>query len=117
MGLGVIEPRQLAPTVGTKQVGSMVSTVPSSTLDNSATPATKLDESAARMESILFGSLGFVPHLPILQSIFADLDAGADLTFGGFRIYVNRWGTLRLADQVRSPLARPSSAPAPDAGS
>ena len=85
---------QLAPTVGKKQVGSMVSTVPPSTpdnsaistsaLENSATPATNLGDSTAQMESIMFDSLGFVPHLPILQSIFADLDTGADLIFGGF---------------------------------
>ena len=50
----------------------------------------------------MFGSLGFIAHLPILQSIFSDLHTGADLTFGGYRIYVNRWGTLRLTDRARS---------------
>ena len=101
MGFAVVHPRQLAPSVGKKQVGSTVSAVPSPAIDNPAT----------QMESALFGSLGFVAHLPILQSIFADLHADADLTFGGFRIYVNRWGTLRLTDRARSPPARPRSTP------
>ena len=100
MGFDASKPRQLAPTVGKMQVGSMVSAVPAPALadlvtstpplGDSATSATKLDDWATLMESTLFGSLGFIPHLPILQSAFADLHAGADLTFGGFRIYVNK---------------------------
>ena len=101
MGFVVINPRLLAPTVGIKQVGSTVSTVPSPAIDNPATSTTTLDDSATQMESALFGSLGFVTHVSTLQSIFADLHVGADLTFGGFRIYVNRWGTLRLTDRAR----------------
>ena len=45
MGFVVIHPRQLAPTVGKKQVGSMVSAVPSPAIDNPATSTTTLDDS------------------------------------------------------------------------
>ena len=51
-------------------------------------------------DSDLFGSLGFMAHLPILRSAFADLRTGIDLTFGGYQIYINHWGTLRLTDSI-----------------
>src|SRR4051812_23744063 len=101
MGFAEADPRQLAPTVGKTQVGITISAVPSSaTNKSSTTPA--LDVSTTRAESDLFESLGFVTHLPIPRSAFANLHTGIDLTFGGCQIYVNRWGTLRLTDRARA---------------
>ena len=99
MGFSKANPHQLAPTVGKTQVGVMISTIPSSATSSA------LDISMARAESEMFGSLGFIEHLPILWSIFADLRTGVDFTFGGYQIYVNRWGTLRLTDRFQSPAA------------
>ena len=101
MGFTEADPRQFAPTVGKTQVGFTISAVPPPTVDNSVT-LSALDASMARAESDLFGSLGFIAHLPILQSIYSDLHAGVDLSFGGYWIYLNRWGTLRLMDRARS---------------
>ena len=84
----LVDPRQLAPTVGKTQVGFTISAVPSPAVDNLAT-SSALDASMAQPESDLFGSLGFIAHLPILQSIFANLHTVADLTFDGYRIYIN----------------------------
>ena len=63
MGFAEANPRQLAPTVGTKQVGAMISAVPAIT--NPATSAA-LGIDTTRAESDLFESLGFITHLPVL---------------------------------------------------
>ena len=99
MGFAEADPRQLAPSVGTSQVGITITTAPSSASIKSTTPPA-LDDSMARADSDLFGSLSFVAHLPTLRPAFADLRAGIDLTFGGYHIYINHWGTLRLADSA-----------------
>ena len=118
MGFAEADPRQLAPTVGKTQVGITISAVPSPAVDIPATTVTSddsttpsvLDDSMARAESDLFGSLGFITHLPILRSVFADLRTGVDLTFGGYQIYVNRWGILRLTDRAQAPTAATAAA-------
>src|SRR4051812_33198529 len=82
MGFAGANPRQLVPTVGTKQVGNAISAVlPSSTLDNSKTLA----------RSNLFESLGFAAHLRALKPVFMDLQSGVDLIFREYRIYINHW--------------------------
>src|SRR4051812_48995282 len=86
------------------QVGVTILAVPSPATSNSAT-LSALDAPMAQAESDLFGSLRFIAHLPILQSVSADLRTGVDLTFGGYQISVNRWGTLHLTDGSRSPVA------------
>src|SRR4051812_34536272 len=88
MGFAEANPRQLAPTVGMTQVGIMISAVPpSATVDSTTSPT--LDTSMARAESDLFGSPGFIAHLPILRSVFADRRTDVDLTFDMFQIYVS----------------------------
>src|SRR4051812_15816610 len=102
MGFVEADPRQFASIVGKTQVGITISAAPSTIVGNSTT-SYALDVSTIRVESDLFGSLDFVVHLPILQSAFADLRARVDLTFGGYQIYVNRWGILCLTDRAQSP--------------
>jgi len=73
MGFVGVDPRQLAPSEGTAQVGNAISAVSSSpTLTGSAT-ATR---------SNLFESLGFKAHLPALKLVFSDLHSGVNLIFG-----------------------------------
>ena len=80
MGFAGADPHQLAPSVGTTQVGKAISAVPSSsTLVGSETQA----------RPNLFESLGFSAHLPALKPVFADLQSGVDLTFGEYRIHIN----------------------------
>src|SRR3954469_8102852 len=94
MGFAGVDLRQLAPSVGTAQVGNVISAVSSSpTLTGSAT-ATGSD---------LCESLGFKAHLPALKPVFTDLHSGVNLTFGAYQIYINHWGTLRLIDITRAP--------------
>ena len=114
MGFAEANSHQLVPTVGTKKFGATISAVPAIT-----EPATSaaLGINTNRAESDLFESPGFIVHLPILRSAFTDLRPGVYLTFGEHRIHINRWGTLRLTDRIRSTIARiptnlrPSHAP------
>src|SRR3954462_5245188 len=100
MGFAGVDPRQLAPSVGTAQVGNAISAVSSSpTLTGSATA----------IGSNLFESLGFTAHLPALKPVFADLHSGVNLIFGEYRIYINHWGTLRLVDSTPAPTSAPAA--------
>src|SRR3954469_7234280 len=95
MGFAGVNPRQLAPIVGTAQVGNAISAVsPSSSASMDPT---------SQADSDLFGSLGFTAHLLTLRPAFADLRSGVNLIFGAYRIYINHWGTLRLTDDTRAP--------------
>src|SRR3954470_3286706 len=69
MGFAEADPRQLAPSVGTSQVGIMISAAPSLASIKTATPSTLFD-STTRTDSNLFGSPGFVAHLPTFRSAF-----------------------------------------------
>ena len=104
MGFAGIDPRQLAPSMGTTQVGSAISAASStsSTPANAMTPPALIDPTT-QAESDLFGSLGFTAHLSTLQPVFADLRSGINLTFGAYQIYINHWGTLRLIDSTQAP--------------
>ena len=87
----VVTPRQLASSVGKTGVGST---------DSAASSAT-IGDSPDLQQPIYFGSLGFHPHSPVVQSTFEDLQAGVETSFGKLRFYVNKWGTLRLTDTPR----------------
>src|SRR3954469_16919341 len=104
MGFTETDPRQLAPSVGTTQVGITISAAsPPAPVKTATTSA--LDDSATRADSDLFGSLGFMAHLPTFRPTFADLRTGINLTFGAYQIYINHWGTLRLTDSTRAAAA------------
>src|SRR3954469_10848238 len=96
MGFAGVNPRQLAPTVGTTQVGNAISAA----LSSSSSAA--LIDSTVKAESNLFESLGFKAHLPSLQPTFTDLRSGINLIFGTHRVYINHWGALRLTYSIRA---------------
>ena len=100
MGFARVDPRQLAPSVGTAQVGNAISAVSSSSA---------LIDTAAPARSNLFDSLGFTAHRPALKPVFTDLHSGVNLIFGAYRIYINHWGTLRLIDGTRAPTSTPAA--------
>src|SRR4051812_4226857 len=89
MGFSGVGPRQLAPSVGTAQVGNVIS---------AASSSSTLTDSTAPARSNLFESLGFTAHLPALKPAFTNLHSGVNLIFGAYQIYINHWGTLRLTD-------------------
>src|ERR1041385_855812 len=70
MGFAEADPRQLAPSVGTQQVGTAILAASSPTTIKAATP-TALIDSATRTYSDLFGSLGFMVHLPTFRPALA----------------------------------------------
>src|ERR1041384_2947328 len=108
MGFAGADPRQLAPSVGTAQVGSAISAASSPAPANATTPSTLID-STTQADSDLFGPLGFTAHLSTFRPAFADLRSGINLTFGAYQIYINHWGTLRLIDGTRAPVATPAT--------
>ena len=91
MGFAGVDPRQLAPSMGTAQVGNAISVVSSSPTLTGSTTATG---------SNLFESLGFTAHLPALKPVFIDLHSGISLIFGAYQIYIHHWGTLRFIDNT-----------------
>src|SRR4051812_47170573 len=91
MGFAEADPRQLAPSVGTSQVGITISADSSPAPAKTATPFA-LADSATRAVFDLFGSLGFMAHLPTFRPTFVDLRTGINLTFGAYKIYINHWG-------------------------
>ena len=97
MGFAGVDPRQLAPFVGTAQVGNAISAAPSA--------SSALIDPTAQAESNLFESLGFTAHLSTLRPVFTDLHSGVNLIFGAYQIYINHWGTLRLTDDTRTRVA------------
>src|SRR4051812_39256680 len=101
MGFVGVHPRQLAPSVGTAQVGNAISAASpaSSTPADAMTSPTPFDP-MTQAESDLFGSLGFTAHLSTLRPAFADLRSGINLIFGAYQVYINHWGALRLTDDA-----------------
>ena len=114
MGFFEVDPRQLAPSVGTAQVGSAISAASStsSAPANAMTPSTLID-STTQADSDLFGSLSFTAHLSTFRPVFVDLRSGINLIFGAYQIYINHWVALRLTDGIRAPA--PTSTTAIDA--
>ena len=95
----MVTPRQLVPSVGKTGVGSMDLTASSATIG----------DSPDLQQPIYFGSLGFHPHSPVVQSAFEELQAGVEASFGKLRFYVNKWGTLRLTDAPPSASEEPAA--------
>ena len=128
MDIVEITPRQLAPSVGTLRVGSMIpaasSTIKfryaempfglinsSSTRNSSPTrdsSSTDFDsiyfDSEAAANSITFGSFDFTPHSSMSKLVVKFLDTGLDLAFGDLHFYVNNLGTLRLPKKTHPTL-------------
>src|SRR3954463_15553103 len=105
-GFAGVDPCQLAPSVGTAQVGNAIS---------AASSSSALIDSTAPARSNLFESLGFTAHLPALQPVFNDLHSGVNLIFGAYQIYINHWGTLRLIDGTQAPTTAPAATTRADA--
>src|ERR1041385_6357593 len=111
MGFAGVNPRQLAPSVGTAQVGRTISAASSTySTPTGATTSPALYDPTTQAESDLFGSLGFTAHLSTLRPIFADLRSGINLIFGAYRMYINHWGALRLTDDARAPATTSTAA-------
>src|ERR1041385_4327542 len=99
MGFSGVHPRQLAPSVGTAQVGNAISAASSApSPPTGATTSPALFDPTTQEESDLFRSLSFTAHLSNLRPIFTDLRSGINLIFGAYQIYINHWGALRLTD-------------------
>src|SRR5664279_2024116 len=90
-GSAVVAPRQLAPSVGKTRAGITISPAPNSANCKSSTPT----------ESMRFGSINFVPHLPVFSPAFHALHEGVNLAFGDFGFHVTREGVLRFPDSPR----------------
>src|ERR1044071_948753 len=105
MGFAGVDPRQLAPSVGTAQVGNAIS---------AASSSSALIDSTAPARSNLFESLGFMAHLPALKPVFTNLHSGVNLIFGAYQIYINHWGSLRLVDSSQTPTSAPAATTAAD---
>src|ERR1041385_6483414 len=91
MGFAGVDPHQLAPSMGTSQVGISISAASPSTLVEAATSSALID-STIRADCDLFGSLGFMAHLLTFRPAFADLHTGVNLIFEAYQIYINHWG-------------------------
>src|ERR1041384_3735291 len=109
MGFAGVHPRQLAPSVGTAQVGNAIlAASPASSTPADAITSPAPFDLTTQAESDLFGSLRFTAHLSTLRPIFADLRSGINLIFGAYRIYINHWGALRLTGDARAPTTTPA---------
>jgi hypothetical protein len=86
-----VNPRQLAPTVGTLGVGVMKSTA-FSLLANS--------NSKVNGNQISFGTVDFQLHPPTLTPVFASLDQEMDLTIESLNFRVGSLGSIRR-NQIR----------------
>jgi hypothetical protein len=103
-----INPRRLAPIVGTLGVGIM---------DLMAFLPSSKSNSKFNGNQITFGTVKFRPHPPTLAPFFADflfcsrtllfcgpfvasLDREIDLTIGSFNYRVRSLGSLRLSDPI-----------------
>ena len=100
-GTAELIPRQLAPSVGTLDVGTQASAAPSPTTQAPAGPE----------DPIYFGSLCFTPHTQKARAIFGSLRKNVPLTFGIVRLLADRHGILRLPDAVRPATTNPSPSP------
>jgi hypothetical protein len=90
--IGQVNPRQLAPTMGTRGVGIMNSTA-FSLLANS--------NPEVDGNQISFGTVDFQPHPPNLTPVFASLDQEMDLTIGSMNFRVKSLGLICLSDLAK----------------
>jgi hypothetical protein len=88
-----VNPRQLAPTVGTLGVGIMDSMAFSLLANNNS----KVDRN-----QISFGTVDFQLHSPTLTPIFASLDQEMDLTIESLNFHVGSLGSIHLLDSTKS---------------
>jgi hypothetical protein len=93
LDIGRVNPRQLAPTVGTLGVGIM----------NSA-PFLLLANNNSKVDGnqISFGAIDFQLHPPTLTPVFATLDQEMDLTIGTVNFRIGSLGSIRLSDLTKS---------------
>jgi hypothetical protein len=87
-----VNPRQLAPTVGTLGVGIMNST-DFSLLANSSPEVNR--------NQISFGTVDFQPHPPNFTPIFESLDQEMDLTIRSLNFHVESLGSIHLSDPAK----------------
>src|SRR3954471_22544080 len=99
MGIDEIKPRQLAPSVGTRDADCAIVTVPTRSIYNSA----------ATESHLLFGAFDFTAHSPATMKDFEPVGDGLEILFGSFCFQVGQTGTLRLPERVPLPSIRPAS--------
>jgi hypothetical protein len=87
-----VNPRQLAPTVGTLGVGIMKSTA-FSLLANSNPEVDEIQ--------IPFGTVNFQPHQSSFTQVFKSMDQDMDLTIGSLNFCVGSLGSIRLSDPAK----------------
>ena len=74
MGIDEIKPRQLAPSVGTRDADCAVVMVPTRSIYNSA----------ATESHLLFGAFDFTAHSPATMKDFEPIGDGLEILFGSF---------------------------------
>jgi hypothetical protein len=87
-----VNPRQLAPTVGTLGVGTMNLMAFSLLANNSP----EVDEI-----QIPFGTIDFQPHQSSFTQVFESMDQDMDLTIGSLNFRVGSLGSIRLSDPAK----------------
>jgi hypothetical protein len=92
MGIEVVTPFKLAPSVGTLRVGVMAS----------ADPTFAIYDSPAPEKLICFGSLTFRPRSSARRSAFSSFYEGIDMALEDLCFHVSTVGTLRLPDPIHS---------------
>jgi hypothetical protein len=88
-----VNPRQLAPTVGTLGVRIMNSTAFSPSANNN----TEVDEI-----QIPFGTVDFQPHQSNFTQVFESMDEDMDLTIGSLNFRVGSLGSILLSDPMKT---------------
>ena len=74
MGIDEIKPRQLAPSVGTRDADCAIVTVPTRSIYNSA----------ATESQLLFGAFDFTAHSPATMKDFEPVGDGLEILLGRF---------------------------------
>jgi len=91
-GIGEVNPRQLAPSVGTEGTGSTIPVAVKPGVYNSS----------ARSDPIYFGSFNFTPHAPVHLPAYSLLKGTVDLILGSFHLTVSPQGITHLLDVTSS---------------
>jgi hypothetical protein len=87
-----VNPRQLAPTMGTRGVGIM-----------NLTGFLLLANSNPEVDKnqISFGTVDFQPHKSNFTPIFESMDQDMDLTIGSLNFHVGSLGSIHLSDPMK----------------
>ena len=99
MGIDELNPRQLAPSVGSGSADVATSLVPSTALYNSATVEI----------CQLFGAFDFTVHTPATRPAFESVGEGIGLAIGSLCFQVGQMGTLRIPGQPTASAIAPAS--------